>query len=180
MPILPDYLRTGLNIVFCGTAAGIRSATRGHYYAGPGNEFWRYLHDAHITSVLMSPDDDHRICEFGCGLTDLAKEVAASSDSGLKPHYAVAEFVGKIQAFRPQWVAFHGKEAARAVAEHYGIRGQVRLGAQAWCIDASRVFILPSASGANRDTRRLEGKGDRLEWFRELAALSSAHGVIHE
>jgi hypothetical protein len=30
--------------------------------------------------------------------------------------------------------------------------------------------VLPNASGANRDSSRLEGKADRVEWFKELAA----------
>src|SRR5438067_2015906 len=42
MSILPDHLRPGLSIVFCGTAVGTASASRGHYYAGPGNDFWRF------------------------------------------------------------------------------------------------------------------------------------------
>lgn len=33
MDILPDVLKPGLKVVFCGTAAGNRSATNGAYYA---------------------------------------------------------------------------------------------------------------------------------------------------
>jgi len=38
--VLPDVLTPGLQVVFCGTAAGTASAKRGAYYAGPGNQFW--------------------------------------------------------------------------------------------------------------------------------------------
>jgi G:T/U-mismatch repair DNA glycosylase len=41
--VLPDLLRPGLRIVFCGTAAGTASARAGAYYAGPGNAFWPTL-----------------------------------------------------------------------------------------------------------------------------------------
>jgi G:T/U-mismatch repair DNA glycosylase len=43
--LLDDLLRIGLRLVICGTAAGERSAKLGAYYAGPGNKFWRTLHD---------------------------------------------------------------------------------------------------------------------------------------
>lgn len=38
-PVLPDLLRPGLRVVFCGTAAGAASALSGAYYAGRGNRF---------------------------------------------------------------------------------------------------------------------------------------------
>jgi len=38
--MLPDVLAANLDVVFCGTAAGKRSAEVGMYYAGPGNRFW--------------------------------------------------------------------------------------------------------------------------------------------
>lgn len=172
MSILPDYLRPGLTIVFCGTAVGTKSASRGHYYAGPGNDFWRFLHEAGITPVRLRPEEDHRLYEVGCGLTDLAKDVIASSDAGLRPHYRAEEFIAKVEGYCPAWVAFHGKEAARVVARHLGHRLSVRLGVQPWKIGVASVFVLPSASGANRNARRLEGKTDRVEWFKELAGVA--------
>ncbi|GEO17500.1 hypothetical protein [Microvirga aerophila] len=36
---LPEVLLPNLKIVFCGTAAGNRSAASGAYYAQPGNRF---------------------------------------------------------------------------------------------------------------------------------------------
>src|SRR5262245_40246090 len=109
---LPDYLAPGLRVVFCGTAAGKVSATRGHYYAGPGTLFWTFLYRSEITSEPLFPSSDQRVLEFGVGLTDLAKKVAASSDRGLRTHYDVDGFIEKIERFQPTWVAFHGKEAA--------------------------------------------------------------------
>ena len=47
--MLPDYLSPGLKVVFVGTAAGERSAARGHYYAGRGNKFWELLWEAGLT-----------------------------------------------------------------------------------------------------------------------------------
>ena len=67
--------------------------------------FWTYLYRAKITSVPLFPSSDHRVLEFGVGLTDLAKKVAASSDRGLRKHYDVDGFVAKIDRYQPVWVA---------------------------------------------------------------------------
>jgi TDG/mug DNA glycosylase family protein len=80
--VLPDILAPNLRIVFCGTAVGQRSAQRGHYYAGPGNDFWRLLHDTGLTPRLLAPDDDVTLPTYGLGLTDLAQNVAQSHDRG--------------------------------------------------------------------------------------------------
>jgi double-stranded uracil-DNA glycosylase len=94
---LPNYLAPRLRVVFCGRAAGTTSASRGDYYAGRGNLFWTYLYQARITTEPLFPSTDHRVLEFGVGLTDPAKKVAASSDLGLKAHYDVDGFVAKIE-----------------------------------------------------------------------------------
>ncbi|TMC49569.1 MAG: mismatch-specific DNA-glycosylase, partial [Chloroflexi bacterium] len=114
--MLPDYLAPNLRVVICGTAAGTTSASLGHYYAGPGNLFWTYLYRAGITREPLFPSTDSHVLEFGVGLTDLAKKVAASSDHGLREHYDVEAFLLKIERYRPAWVAFHGKEAAKEVS----------------------------------------------------------------
>jgi double-stranded uracil-DNA glycosylase len=132
--VLPDYLAPGLRVVICGTAVSTHSASRGHYYAGPANEFWPLLHYAGLTPVLLTPEDDARVLEFGLGLTDLAKNVAASSDTGLSPDYEVDEFVEKITRFQPAWVAFHGKTAGKAAAKALGHGSAVSLGTQPWAI----------------------------------------------
>lgn len=170
-PKLPDYLAPSLRVVICGTAAGTASASLRHYYAGPGNMFWTYLYRASITTEPLSPWTDHRVLEFGVGLTDLAKKVAANSDRGLRGHYDVDAFIAKVERYRPAWVAFHGKEAARAVSRHLGAGSETSLGERSWSIGEARVFVLPSASAANRDTSRLEGKTDRIQWFDELATV---------
>lgn len=169
MSVLPDYLASDLRIVFCGTAVGTTSAKRGHYYAHPANEFWQLLYDAELTSVRLQPDEDARVLEFGLGLTDLAKKTAASSDAGLDSHYDIADFVQRIERFEPQWVAFHGKTAAKAVSRWLGHGSKLSLGQQPWIVASSSVFVVPSASGANRDPKRLEGRASRADWFRDLA-----------
>lgn len=146
MTVLPDYLAPGLRIVFCGTAVSTASAERGHYYAGPGNEFWSFLHLSGLTPVLLSPEEDARVLEFGLGLTDLARTTAASSDAGLDPHYNINGFVERIERAAPRWLAFHGKTAARAASKALGQGSAVALGKQSWTIGETPVFVVPSAS----------------------------------
>jgi TDG/mug DNA glycosylase family protein len=172
MTVLPDCLDHGLLVVFCGTAAGKESAARGHYYSGRGNEFWPYLYESGLTARLLAPADDATITQYGIGLTDLAKNVAASSDHGLATKYDVDTFLAKIERTAPAIVAFHGKEAAKVVARALGHGRDVRLGLQPWELAGAAVFVVPSASGANRDTARLEGKPSRVDWFVELRELA--------
>jgi hypothetical protein len=81
--VLPDILEPGLRIVFCGTAAGARSAELGQPYAGPGNKFWRVLEEVCLTPTRLTPAEFRDLPRYGIGLTDLAK-FASGSDSVLR------------------------------------------------------------------------------------------------
>jgi len=122
--------------------------------------------------VLLSPEEDARVLEFGLGLTDLAKKTAASSDAGLDPHYDIDGFVERIERFAPGLLAFHEKTAARAASKALGHGSTVALGKQPWTIGDASVFVVPSASAANRDPKRLEGRSSRVDWFRDLATTT--------
>ena len=80
MPVLPDVLRSDLEVVFCGTAAGRKSAELGQYYAGPGNKFWEVLKDAGFVPVLLNPRQFKQVLDFRIGLTDLNKEQSGGDD----------------------------------------------------------------------------------------------------
>ena len=71
--ILPDVLDPGLRVVFCGTAAGKRSAQVGAYYAGPGNAFWPTLHEVGFTPRRLAPSEFRDLPRFVIGLTDMCK-----------------------------------------------------------------------------------------------------------
>ena len=55
--ILPEHLRPGLKLVFCGTAAGRQSALQKAYYAHPQNKFWRTLKTVGLTPRLFTPQE---------------------------------------------------------------------------------------------------------------------------
>ena len=73
--VLPERLKPGLKLVFCGTAAGRQSALRKEYYAHAQNKFWRTLHQIGLTPRLFTPGDYPLLWELGIGLTDIAKTV---------------------------------------------------------------------------------------------------------
>ena len=161
--VLPDVLCQGLLVVFCGTAAGTVSASRGAYYAGPGNRFWRIIAEIKLTPRRLQPDEFRLFPTFGIGLTDIAKS-AAGADSELPVgSFDVEGFTKRIRAVRPKIVAFNGKRAGGAF---FGIPRTVDL-AYGPCSppmpDFPAVFVLPSTSGA------ASGSWSADPW-RELAA----------
>jgi double-stranded uracil-DNA glycosylase len=176
MMMLPDHLRADLSVVFCGTAAGNVSATRGHYYADPRNQFWRFLFEARFTPFQFTPEHDKKICHFGLGLTDLVKNVSSASDKGLRGRYCVSAFLQKVELFKPSWVAFHGREAANAVARHLGFKAHAQLGKQPWRIEPSAIFVLPNASGSSCDPRHHAPKLRKVDWSKELAQTAMFNG----
>lgn len=176
MAILPDLIRPGLRLVICGTAVGERSERRGHYYAGPGNAFYRFLHESNMTDVQLMPEQDQLLLNYGIGLTDLAKNRAQSHDRGLSKHYDVGTLNSVIARFQPVWFAFHGKTAAVQYAKAMGLPWRIDHGQQEWKVGGVRSFVLPNSSGANRDTRPERGYDEehptREAWWSELAALA--------
>ncbi len=78
---LPDQLLPNLRLVFVGTAASTRSAELGHYYAHPGNRFWRAIHEAGITLRRYQPGEFAALIELGIGFTDLSKSGASTNSS---------------------------------------------------------------------------------------------------
>ncbi|MEI7036067.1 mismatch-specific DNA-glycosylase [Fulvimonas yonginensis] len=163
--ILPDLLRPGLALVFCGTAAGERSAREGAYYAHPGNLFWRALAEAGLTPRRFAPAEYPRLLELGIGLTDLAKRHSGNDADLPRDAFDVPALLAKIARYRPRLLAFTSKTAARAAlghpVTHYGEQPE-RLG-------DTRVFALPSPSGQAR--RHWD-----IEPWRELARRVAAGG----
>ena len=159
--VLPDVLRAGLGIVFCGTAAGAASARLGAYYAGPGNAFWPMLQRTGLTPRRLEPAEFRSVIRFGLGLTDLAK-TASGSDRDIDAAHFDPERLGRLIArYRPGILAFTSK---RAAAEFLGRRSAY--GLQRDILGDTRLFVLPSPSGAAR------GHWDETYWF-ALARLRS-------
>lgn len=166
MDVLPDIVEPDLRVLFCGTAVPC-AAARGHYHAGPGDDFWRLLHEAGLTPRRLSPYDDGTLSTYGYGLTDLVRRPLSS---GRAPAYDVASLVHTLRAYRPRWLAFTSKTAGQAAARGLGLP-LPGLGPADWELGGSAVFVLPSPSGANR-RRDYDGRATRVEWWGELRQLT--------
>lgn len=168
---LSPVLANDLRVVFCGTAVGEQSAARGHYYAGRGNKFWSLLYESGLTNDQLRPEDDRTLHTHGLGLTDLAPGITQSHDRDLRSKYDLPALIAELEAFRPEFVAFTSLEAGRSVAKLAG-HARPELGLQPWTLGPSRVFILPSPSGAN-NRAEYGGRPDRLAWWAEFGRLSA-------
>lgn len=161
--VLPDVLTAGLCVVFCGTQAGAASARRGAYYAGPGNKFWKTLFETGLIPQPLGPADFPDLPRYGIGFTDVAKATSGPDSALTRQHFDIAGFLAKIDKHAPAVIAFNGKRAAQAVLEEK--RGlKLGYGLQPSLLVGSRVFILPSTSGAASGFWSIE------PWH-ELAAL---------
>jgi TDG/mug DNA glycosylase family protein len=135
----------GLRVAFCGTAPGTASARARAYYAGPGNAFWKGLHQTGLTPVELAPAEFARLPEFGIGLTDICKVLYGSDAEVGTVEFDVDGLRERIAAVEPAYLAFNGKNAARGALER-----AVDFGPQEEQIGGAAVWVLPSTSGAAR------------------------------
>ena len=150
MERLPDLLRDDLKLVFVGTAAGQRSADVGHYYAHPGNRFWRTIHEIGITARRYQPHEFPSLLDLRIGFTDMCKTGAGMDHTALNFPIDVPAFREKMLRHRPKTIAFTSKKAASLF---YGRpTNTVVLGRQPQdqnsLQDFPVVFVLASPSGA--------------------------------
>jgi double-stranded uracil-DNA glycosylase len=159
---LPDILQPKLRIVFCGTAAGHRSAQLGAYYAGRGNTFWSTLHKMGLTPYQLDPEDFRKVLDFGLGLTDLAKKKSGMDHVLEEDDFDRDGLIEKIKSASPRILAFTSKNAAKQFLQkrkvEYGPQGR---------IGATELWVLPSTSGAAR-------KHWDITWWQKLAETGPA------
>jgi double-stranded uracil-DNA glycosylase len=142
--VLPDVLRPGLRIVFCGTAPGTVSAQRGAYYAHPQNRFWRALHETGLTPHRVAPESYADVLQWGLGLTDIAKQASGMDrelPAGALGRAACLELTHKIDAIHPAILAFTSLTGGRR-----WLGRPAGFGDSGARIGATRVWLLPSPS----------------------------------
>jgi len=142
--VLPERLKPGLTLVFCGTAAGRQSALQKAYYAHAQNKFWRTLHETGLTPHLFAPRDYPALWDLGIGLTDIAK-FAYGMDHQLPKDSlggdAADALRARIRKVAPRFLAFTSLNAGRAVMGRKSMPGK-----QSEKIGDTEVWILPSPS----------------------------------
>jgi double-stranded uracil-DNA glycosylase len=163
---LPDLLAPGLRLVVVGINPSRYSAAAGHYYARPGNDFWRLLATSGLTERVLDPAEDHDLPRLGIGLTDLVK-----TPTGRAEELPAAAFAGALEDLRarlarvdPAVVLFNGADGLRRALGRRPGFGRLDPGVP---VGRAAVLCAPSTSGAARGRRALT-----LEVFREAARLS--------
>lgn len=161
---LPDLLAEGIDLLFVGINPGLKSARVGHYYAGPGNLFWRCLHEGGLTPIRLTPYEDHRLLEFGIGVTDCVARPSRGAGDVRPEEFRTAApaLLAKIERYQPRLICFNGLMGYRSAIDPLGT-----LGRQPNRLGGAVVFVVPSTSAANAGFSREE----RVEWFRRLAEL---------
>jgi double-stranded uracil-DNA glycosylase len=97
--VLPDLLAPELDVVFCGTAAGSRSAALGAYYAGRGDR--------------LRPDEFRSLLAYKIGLTDLAKRTSGADASIGCEHFDLAGTIARLRPLQP-WVVATARRRPRS------------------------------------------------------------------
>jgi len=164
---LPDYLGPNLDLVLCGCNPGLYSAAIGHYFARPGNAFWRLLAETGITPRLLAPTEDATLLDLAIGLTDVVpRATSGTADVGAAEWRAGGEQVAvRLRRSRPRGVCFVGDTAYRAFSR----QTRACWGRQPSPWEGIELFVTPSTSG--RATRLA---AQRRDAFAEVAAWLNA------
>ena len=142
-----DILARGLRVVFCGINPSLYSAAVGHHFARPGNRFWPAVHRAGFTDRRLSPFEDRRLLEYGCGLTNIADRATATADQVTADELAAGarSLRRKLRAYAPRAVAFLGVGAYRTA---FG-KPRATFGRQPDALAGVEVWVLPNPSRLN-------------------------------
>jgi TDG/mug DNA glycosylase family protein len=165
---VPDVIAPGLDVLFCGINPGLYSGATGHHFARPGNRFWPALHGAGFTDRLLDPSDEHRLLDFGCGITNLVPRTTAAAaeldNSELVRGRRNLE--RKVKRHAPRWLAVLGIGAYRTA---FGQRA-AHIGEQPERLGSTGLWVLPNPSGLNANYQI----PDLIRLFGELRATLSS------
>jgi TDG/mug DNA glycosylase family protein len=162
--LLKDVVVARPRLLLVGINPGLRSGAVGHHFAGNGNPFWRLLHAAGLTPVLIDYTEDQRLAEFGIALTNLCPRMTRTAAELTRAELARGQVVlaRKIAAWRPGVVALVGVSLYRT---YFGIAAGPGPGAKRETIAGARVFVVPNPSGLNAS---FPGFDSKLRWFKRL------------
>jgi TDG/mug DNA glycosylase family protein len=144
---LPDIVRPGLSVIFCGLNPGLSAAFAGHHFVGRGNRFWRVLHLAGFTPIQIDAQHDASVLDYGLGITSVVARPTAGVDGLARSEFvaAGADFEHWVQSYAPRHVAFLGQAAYVAIQD---LR-TVPWGRQAERFGGAVAWVLPNPSGRN-------------------------------
>jgi len=170
---LPHYLKPGLRLVCIGYNPSIYSAEAGHYYARPGNMFWKQFSACGIAGRPVGPADDVLLMgEAGIGFTDLCRRptVRAAELTRAEIIEGSLRLYAELMEYQPQVALFSGRGIYQLFGRHALGLGTVDLASRPWGEQPERLgsttpWVIPSSSGLASKWHR-----ERLEWLHKLAA----------
>jgi double-stranded uracil-DNA glycosylase len=169
---LPDKIPKGAHTIFVGVNPGVRSARIGHYYAGHSNYFWKLLFNSGLWPRKLTTEDDDSVTTGGFGFTDTCKRPTPGTGALKRIDFAESKnhVTQVVKAYNPKLIVFVSKTAVRAFLGSH--TRPVAYGVQLWRIEDSRVFVVPSTSGASLGDTSYHLK---LKWFRKLREEVSSY-----
>ncbi len=161
---LADVIVDRPRILFVGINPGYRSGQIGHHFAGPGNPFWRLLHAAKLTPVLLGAEEDARLAELGLALTNLCPRPTRSASELTREERERGReaLLETVRRMRPEIVALVGLTLSAQLFKGSPHRGA---GPRPERLEGARVFVLPNPSGLNAS---FPGFAHKLVWFAAL------------
>lgn len=164
--VVPDLLKPGLRIVFCGINPGLYTGAVGHHFARPGNRFWPALFAAGFTDRILSPFDERELLKNGYGVTNVVMRTTATADQLTRDELRDGgkQLTKKVRKYRPRVLAILGLGAYRMAWE----KPKAVIGPQEERIGKTLVWVLPNPSGLNA---HYQAK-DLAELFKELKAAA--------
>lgn len=174
---LPDYLRSGLDIVSVGINPSLPSVRAGYYFANPRNRFWRAVNGSGLLPVLVVPGVAAMdiLIRYGIGFSDVVKRPTATASELRAADYRLwaPVLADKLAQHEPRFVWFQGKTACVNYLKYaMEMSPAIDWGEQPFRIGRSRVFVSPSPSPANAAFSLQE----LTAWMACLAALRKASG----
>jgi double-stranded uracil-DNA glycosylase len=176
LPPLRDRVRPPVRVLFVGINPGMRSAAIGHHFAGPSNRFWKLLVESGLVPEPIGKEDDHRLPEWGFGITNLVPRATPGIDTLRPAEYVAGALVlrKKVRRWRPEVVAFVGVTLYRAVfAIKPGVAISLGVQSESITLEGARVFVLPNPSGRNANFSYQQ----MLAAFRELRQLTTINAT---
>ncbi|XP_011708330.1 PREDICTED: uncharacterized protein LOC105463024 isoform X2 [Wasmannia auropunctata] len=164
---LEDYLEMNLDIVFVGINPSLTAAHRGRYYAGPGNHFYKLLHESGLTPRAVSFEEDYKLLRHSIGLTNIvARPTRSAADLKRTELKEGAEVVReKLALYKPRIAVFNGKCIYEVFASitaksvfHFGLQPE-RIG------EHTAIWVTPSSSARCANFPRMV---DKLHFYTAL------------
>jgi double-stranded uracil-DNA glycosylase len=174
---IPDYLAPSLDLVLVGINPGLRSAEKGHHFAGHGNKFWNLLFESGLVPQKLTYQDDSRLLEHGIGITNIVARPSRSSGDLSGPDFerGRSALLKKIETYRPRTAAFVGVTVFRELWPAIRTGSPPRAipcGPRDEKIGETNLFVLPNPSGRNAHFTY----GEMLAQWRRLARFSRRPG----